>query len=56
VSTPAEADAGCILLPYAAPGPKVTPEFVALLEEEAARRGLPPDPWPFPDDLEGDGQ
>jgi hypothetical protein len=28
--------------------PHVTPEFAALLEAEAARRGLPPDPWPLP--------
>ena len=28
--------------------PNITPEFVELLEEEAARRGLPPEPWPLP--------
>jgi len=26
-------------------GPNVTPLFTRLLEEEAARRGLPPEPW-----------
>jgi hypothetical protein len=26
-------------------GPVVTPLFTRLLEEEAARRGLPPEPW-----------
>jgi len=26
-------------------GPKITPLFTRLLEEEAARRGLPPEPW-----------
>ena len=28
--------------------PNVTPEFAAMLEQEAARRGLPPEPWPLP--------
>lgn len=28
--------------------PRVTPEWVALLEAAAAERGLPPDPWPLP--------
>jgi hypothetical protein len=27
------------------PGPNITPLFTELLEEEAARRGLPPEPW-----------
>ena len=26
-------------------GPNVTPLFTELLEAEAARRGLPPEPW-----------
>ncbi len=26
-------------------GPNITPLFTQLLEEEAARRGLPPEPW-----------
>jgi len=26
----------------------VTAEWAALLEAEAARRGLPPEPWPLP--------
>jgi hypothetical protein len=26
-------------------GPRITPLFTALLEEEAALRGLPPEPW-----------
>jgi hypothetical protein len=26
-------------------GPRITPLFTELLEEEAARRGLPPEPW-----------
>lgn len=26
-------------------GPRITPLFTQLLEEEAARRGLPPEPW-----------
>ena len=26
-------------------GPNITPLFTRLLEEEAARRGLPPEPW-----------
>jgi len=26
-------------------GPDITPLFTQLLEEEAARRGLPPEPW-----------
>ena len=30
------------------PEPNVTPMFVALLEVEAARRGLPYEPWPLP--------
>jgi hypothetical protein len=28
--------------------PHVTPEWAAMLEAEAARRGLPPEPWPLP--------
>ena len=29
------------------PGPRITPYFIrAALEEAAARRGLPPEPWP----------
>jgi hypothetical protein len=28
--------------------PDVTAEFAALLEAEAASRGLPPEPWPLP--------
>ena len=31
--------------PEPVPGPNVTPLFTQLLEEEAARRGLPPEPW-----------
>ena len=27
------------------PPPNVTPLFTELLEAEAARRGLPPEPW-----------
>lgn len=27
------------------PGPRITPYFTAALEAEAARRGLPPEPW-----------
>lgn len=27
------------------PGPHITPYFTAALEEEASRRGLPPEPW-----------
>jgi hypothetical protein len=30
------------------PPPRVTPEWAAWLEEAAAERGLPPDPWPLP--------
>ena len=30
------------------PPPNVTPEWRAALEEAAAERGLPPDPWPLP--------
>jgi hypothetical protein len=28
--------------------PNVTPEFAELLEQEAAERGLPAEPWPLP--------
>lgn len=28
------------------PPPDVTPYFRALLEQAAAERGLPPEPWP----------
>jgi hypothetical protein len=28
--------------------PNITPLFVELLEQAAAERGLPPDPWPLP--------
>ena len=28
--------------------PNVTPLFVELLEQAAAERGLPPEPWPLP--------
>jgi hypothetical protein len=31
--------------PEPVPGPVVTPLFTQLLEAEAARRGLPPEPW-----------
>lgn len=30
------------------PPPDVTPEWAVLLEQAAAARGLPPDPWPLP--------
>ena len=36
VSPPADSDPD---------GPNITPLFTWLLEEEAARRGLPPEPW-----------
>ena len=26
-------------------GPRITPYFTAVLEAEAKRRGLPPEPW-----------
>lgn len=28
--------------------PNVTPLFAELLEQAAAERGLPPEPWPLP--------
>jgi hypothetical protein len=28
--------------------PNVTAEFAELLEQAAAERGLPPEPWPLP--------
>ncbi len=28
--------------------PNVTAEWAALLEQAAAERGLPPEPWPLP--------
>jgi len=28
--------------------PNITAEFVELLEQAAAERGLPPEPWPLP--------
>jgi hypothetical protein len=31
--------------PYRLDGPHITPLFTQILEEEAARRGLPPEPW-----------
>ena len=32
-------------IPAEPPPPNVTPLFTRLLEAEAARRGLPPEPW-----------
>jgi hypothetical protein len=31
--------------PFRLDGPRITPLFTQILEEEAARRGLPPEPW-----------
>jgi hypothetical protein len=31
--------------PAAPPPPVITPLFTRLLEQEAAARGLPPEPW-----------
>jgi hypothetical protein len=33
------------ILPEEPPRPRITPEFTGVLEWEAARRGLPPQPW-----------